>query len=542
MRHLLLVSLATSMLVACGGQPPELLAIGDKEVAVGETLEFIVAASDPDTPTLQFRAERMPERATLKQFAPTQARFSWSPDAADVGDHQVDFFVSDGNAEDSERIVITVRGGSNAGPEFVGSSTWVIEEGQKSIEKIIEVRDDAATRIEWSIAGEPEGSVFTPLVKRAVFFWEPTPAQRQQPQYSFTVTATNPDTGLSAERVYTVIIRDGGSATCTGNKPSVQSTTPDTLTGPNDFPVTATVSDMESSIQEVILRYATGDDPQPTDFTEVKMGNEGGTTWSAKVHLPMDLMAGDFITVTYEICARDDDDPAGETCDLQACTGHLTFTARLAGGAGLCETGCKLDEECGGPTDLCLTFDGGINTFCGQDCSGGAGCPNGYTCFDLGSGVMQCGPDSMTCNDSGAPSAIPGELVINEVLADPPPDADVNGNGTASVTEDEFIEIVSVATVTVDIGGFTISDAVSERFTFPAGTTIAPGEAVLVFGGGDPATFKAMGGAQVFSARGGGSALGLSNGGDEVQIRDRNFNLIASMSYGPEGANDQSLT
>ena len=130
-------------------------------------------------------------------------------------------------------------------------------------------------------------------------------------------------------------------------------------------------------------------------------------------------------------------------------------------------------------------------------------------------------------------------MIINEILADPPSDlsGDSNGDGLRSATDDEFVELVNVSNDTVDLSGLTLSDAYSARFTFPAGTALAPGQAVLVFGGGDVATFKSFGNTLVFASKG----LGLSNAGDKVTLRDATGRSVNEVEFGPEGGQDRSL-
>ncbi|HEU4388260.1 MAG TPA: lamin tail domain-containing protein, partial [Blastocatellia bacterium] len=79
-------------------------------------------------------------------------------------------------------------------------------------------------------------------------------------------------------------------------------------------------------------------------------------------------------------------------------------------------------------------------------------------------------------------------IVINEFLADPPTGSagDANGDGVTNATQDEFVELVNAGSTPLAVGGFTISDATSVRFTFPSGKVIPPGEAAVVFGGGTP--------------------------------------------------------
>src|SRR5439155_18499842 len=126
------------------------------------------------------------------------------------------------------------------------------------------------------------------------------------------------------------------------------------------------------------------------------------------------------------------------------------------------------------------------------------------------------------------------DLIINEYLADPPAGAagDANGDGTRDGTQDEFVELVNEGTAPLNIGLFTISDATTTRFTFPAGKVIPPGEAAVVFGGGT--AIGAFGNAAVnglvFVA--GGSGLSLNNGGDTITIKDNLGVPVTSLTFG----------
>jgi predicted extracellular nuclease/methionine-rich copper-binding protein CopC len=124
-------------------------------------------------------------------------------------------------------------------------------------------------------------------------------------------------------------------------------------------------------------------------------------------------------------------------------------------------------------------------------------------------------------------------LIINEILADPNDDA--NGDGTFNATQDEFIELVNVSGVALDISGWTLSDAVQVRHTFPVGTIISNLCAVVIFGGGTPT--GAFGNALVQTA----GQLGLNNTSDTVTLKN-GATVIATYTYGAEGGNDQSLT
>lgn len=137
------------------------------------------------------------------------------------------------------------------------------------------------------------------------------------------------------------------------------------------------------------------------------------------------------------------------------------------------------------------------------------------------------------------------QFIINEYLADPPAGAagDANGDGTTNSTQDEFVELVNNGTSPLDIGGFTISDAIQVRFTFPQGKIVPPGESAVVFGGGTPT--GAFGNAAinglVFAASGAG--LSLNNANDTITIKDRFGVVVDLKAYPPPDSDeDQSIT
>jgi hypothetical protein len=139
--------------------------------------------------------------------------------------------------------------------------------------------------------------------------------------------------------------------------------------------------------------------------------------------------------------------------------------------------------------------------------------------------------DGGAFGDGGTPA---GRLLLNEVLADPPAGYDASGDGVASTIDDELVELINVGTGPLELGGATIADAVGVRGTFPAGTTLAPGEVLVVFGGGAPA----LPGVRTLVM----GPLGLNNGGDTVVIRAADGEVLVHVAYGAEGGMDQSLT
>jgi hypothetical protein len=77
-----------------------------------------------------------------------------------------------------------------------------------------------------------------------------------------------------------------------------------------------------------------------------------------------------------------------------------------------------------------------------------------------------------------------GDLTINE-LCSHPSGLDTNRDGGRSTSADEFVEIVNTTAQPVDLSFLTLYDSTAtERHRFPNPTTLPPGGAIVVFGGG----------------------------------------------------------
>lgn len=122
-------------------------------------------------------------------------------------------------------------------------------------------------------------------------------------------------------------------------------------------------------------------------------------------------------------------------------------------------------------------------------------------------------------------------FIINEVLYDPASgDAgDANGDGTRDANGDEFIEFFNSSAASLDISGYTISDASQLRHTFPNGTIVPSKKSIVVFGGGNPT--GSFGGSTVQTASEG--LLNISNAGDIVTLKDAQGNTILTLDVTP---------
>ena len=163
------------------------------------------------------------------------------------------------------------------------------------------------------------------------------------------------------------------------------------------------------------------------------------------------------------------------------------------------------------------------------------------------------GTDSNTVTlDFSASALAADDFVVNELLADGTA-GDANGDGTTSADEDTFVEFVNVSGVEVDITGAQVFDSDLDnslaRHTFDA-ATVAPGGAVVVFGGGSPSATPAnalLVAADNANDPGNPFYLALDPVGDAIRLRDADGVLISELVYGslaggtPDANIDESI-
>lgn len=112
-------------------------------------------------------------------------------------------------------------------------------------------------------------------------------------------------------------------------------------------------------------------------------------------------------------------------------------------------------------------------------------------------------------------SSTPAQLILNEIMA----------NEAGSNTALEFVEIVNVGGTAISIGGWTLSDGAGVKHTFASGTTVNPGQAIVVYGAasGIPAGLTNAVGAST-------GTLGLGNSGDSVILKN-GTTTVTSYTY-----------
>ncbi len=138
-----------------------------------------------------------------------------------------------------------------------------------------------------------------------------------------------------------------------------------------------------------------------------------------------------------------------------------------------------------------------------------------------------------------------GDLVINEILYNPPPapQGDANKDGLRDTYQDEFIELVNVSDKTLDLEGVQLTDDGTKiYFTFPKKISLAPKQAAVIFGGGMSQDSNVntgqphpkFGDSLVFTAKfgGGGSRLSLTNSAKTILLKNANGDELDRFAYG----------
>ncbi len=166
-------------------------------------------------------------------------------------------------------------------------------------------------------------------------------------------------------------------------------------------------------------------------------------------------------------------------------------------------------------------------TFGGKDAAAVAAPDSATLVAEVPDGLM-AGLVEIVVEESGRLLRVPGFLVqgalaygditINEVCP-APSGADNNRDGGRSSGADEFVELVNTTARPVDLSYLTLYDSKTvERHRFPNPTTLPPGGAIVVFGGGTPEGFAPRhesGSAQAASS----GELGLNNTADSIELR-----------------------
>jgi hypothetical protein len=127
-------------------RPPSLDPIGERRINEGETLSFVITASDPDGDTLTITADSLPSGAALLDNGDGTAQFDWLPTIGQAGTYPIGFSVSDSGVpsmSDSEEVSIIVESAGGC-EEMVGDIDGDCDVDQDDMNIIMAARNTPA--------------------------------------------------------------------------------------------------------------------------------------------------------------------------------------------------------------------------------------------------------------------------------------------------------------------------------------------------------------------------------------------------------------
>jgi len=185
---------AARITVGSSNRPPVLDPIGRQTGDPGIPLEIAVTASDADGDALSISAAPLPEGATFVDLGDGSGRFSWLPNAIQLGNHAVRFEVRDDGAppaSDVEAVTITI-GEVNAPPVLAPVGNRRLKVGQP-LSLALSAEDPDGDAVAFSASGLPAGAQLTDARDgSALVEW--MPAEGDVGEYAVMLTVTDDGT------------------------------------------------------------------------------------------------------------------------------------------------------------------------------------------------------------------------------------------------------------------------------------------------------------------------------------------------------------
>ncbi len=403
----------------CGddGQAPRVADLGEQVAVVGQPLLLRIQASDPDGDALryEFSSLSLPMLGEAAELLPTpdgQALFSWTPVAGDVGEHVIDFVVSDGTFDTRVPTPIEVRGAAGDGslPMFVkpvgegivhnladGPCVPAVTiEVTDPDDAMLELRQEAPIIRGAQLSTSPEG-----LEGR--WEWCPDAEQRAAAGIHELILAADDGENPPTRKRFSVWLQRAGDD-CPSLPPTVDHTSVGTVELLADPEIVVSAGDDVGLSATPILFWSTeivDEADMETVFMEQVAGNASMGTYRATVPNPaVPQGAGGTATLYYRIAVGDED-----SCFARSPAEglhELRVTNPGGMGAEICAP-CSWDAQCGATDDLCLQFGVDVSA-CGQACTGAADCGGGLVCSPEpvisveGVSARQCIPEAGQCN------------------------------------------------------------------------------------------------------------------------------------------------
>ncbi|MCA9671654.1 MAG: immune inhibitor A [Myxococcales bacterium] len=230
--------MALAVALGCGcstNTRPILQPVADTTFFVGNEGQIDLRAFDADGDDLTYSYSvpgiDISDRAQLRNFV-DRAIFTWTPVAADVGSHAIDFVVSDGSDSDRESSVIVVKSSTGPGtaPRFIqplggGAQLDLNERDCITVDVLID--DPDSTQVEITQRQPIPGSELrTQGGLAAIFEWCPTDEQAKVATWALNLVADDKD-NPPVTKLFSIIVVPKGRTPDGGIRPDMD-TTPDT--------------------------------------------------------------------------------------------------------------------------------------------------------------------------------------------------------------------------------------------------------------------------------------------------------------------------
>ncbi len=175
---------------------PEFMPVSPQTFREGQSGSFSVSAGDADTDnTLSYSCSDLPSGASLDENSGT---INWSPEFDQAGTYTLNFTVSDGEAEATTSVAVTVED-VNRAPSISGGGSVTVTTGG-SVSESFSASDPDGDSLTFTASGLPSGATIDS--GNGTVSW--TPGENQAGSYSVTVTVSDGKADASASLSITV--------------------------------------------------------------------------------------------------------------------------------------------------------------------------------------------------------------------------------------------------------------------------------------------------------------------------------------------------
>ncbi|MGD2094477.1 MAG: putative Ig domain-containing protein [Phycisphaerales bacterium] len=187
-------------------QPPVLGSIANQSIDENSLLSFSVNATDPEGEAIKYSVSDLPTGAVF-----SGQTFTWTPSYTQAGSHDITFTASDGTAEDSQAMTITVNN-VNRTPALTSIGNKSVYASQ-FLTFSVHATDPDGGSITYSATDMPSGATFA----SQTFNW--TPNSSQAGIHDVTFTASDGE-NLDSETITITVDIDTLAPTVTNCSPN----------------------------------------------------------------------------------------------------------------------------------------------------------------------------------------------------------------------------------------------------------------------------------------------------------------------------------